>query len=420
MPVKLCTGSQMTDQTQLPLISIITPSYNQAQYIRATIESVLGQDYPNIEHIVVDGASTDGTVDILKEYSSTYPTRFRWLSEPDRGQSDAFNKGLALARGTYIGWQNSDDYYKPGAFRSLVEALERSDAAVAYSGVDCIDEHGRVIVIAATVPYDAHHLVFSQYVFNQGALMRHEAVAAINGLDVNLNYNMDHDFFLRLSVAHRFVAVSPSYGVFRIHNLGKTGAKRPDFFPEAVHVLERFFMSCHDERVAAQHEALSKLHRTAAVVYAAYDRMEEAYHHAALVDPAVNADLHDPRTLAALVLYGPQAIYWQGKSRLAAVERALTVVESMAPVTLEARQTVLARFYAEEACLLREPRQTMSRLRLLVESLRLDPRWINDRRELVVQMLNIQFGERFTRRLIDGVHRLQNRSWQRLAGYHKA
>src|SRR5262249_51487725 len=100
-----------------PLVSVITPSYNQAQYIERTLASVRTQDYPNIEHIVVDGGSTDATRDVLRRQSFA-----EWISEPDRGQSDALNKGLAKARGDIVGWLNSDDMYAPGAVRRAVDA----------------------------------------------------------------------------------------------------------------------------------------------------------------------------------------------------------------------------------------------------------------------------------------------------------
>lgn len=100
-----------------PLVSIITPSYNQGKFIEETIQSVLNQDYPNIEYIVIDGGSTDNTIDILKKYEG----RLRWISEPDKGQSDAINKGFAMARGSMMAWLNSDDTYLPGTVNKVVD-----------------------------------------------------------------------------------------------------------------------------------------------------------------------------------------------------------------------------------------------------------------------------------------------------------
>src|SRR3982750_267888 len=108
--------------TQLPLISILTPSYNQGRYIQQTITSVLAQKYPRLEHIVIDGGSTDDTVSILKRYP-----HLKWISEKDRGQADSLNKGLAIATGSIVGWVNSDDFYAPGVFSRISEIFEDPD-----------------------------------------------------------------------------------------------------------------------------------------------------------------------------------------------------------------------------------------------------------------------------------------------------
>ncbi|NMD27205.1 MAG: glycosyltransferase, partial [Chloroflexi bacterium] len=123
------------------LISIITPSYNQAAFLEQTLRSVLEQDYPNIEYWVIDGGSTDGSVDIIKRYA---PKLAGWVSEADDGQADAINKGFARARGEYIAWLNSDDLYYPGALSEAVRALEANPAApFVFSDVESIDETGK-------------------------------------------------------------------------------------------------------------------------------------------------------------------------------------------------------------------------------------------------------------------------------------
>ncbi len=113
----------------MTLVSIVTPSFNQAAFLKETIRSVLDQDYPHIEHIVVDGASTDGTLAILGRYP-----HLRWLSEPDGGQADALNKGFLLANGAILGWLNSDDLYLPGAVSAAVEALQTAAPALHTAG----------------------------------------------------------------------------------------------------------------------------------------------------------------------------------------------------------------------------------------------------------------------------------------------
>ena len=123
----------------LPLVTIVTPSYNQGQFIRATIDSVLTQDYPAVEYLVVDGGSTDGTIDILRSYGD----RVRWTSGPDAGQTDAIHRGFAAATGKYIAWLNSDDVYLPGAISAAVAELEaHPGTGLLYGGAEFIDRDG--------------------------------------------------------------------------------------------------------------------------------------------------------------------------------------------------------------------------------------------------------------------------------------
>ena len=129
---------------ELHLVSIVTPSLNQGRFIEETILSIKNQSYPNIEHIIVDGGSTDNTLDIIKKYDGTY--NMRWLSEPDEGQSDAINKGWKMSKGEIIAYLNSDDTYMPRAVETAVKFLtEHPDISMVYGGFNYIDEHGEVI-----------------------------------------------------------------------------------------------------------------------------------------------------------------------------------------------------------------------------------------------------------------------------------
>src|SRR5688572_25596277 len=138
-----------------PLVSIVTPSYNQGRYIEETIQSVLNQDYPNLEYLVLDGGSTDETLEILKRYEG----RLVWISEKDRGQADAINKGFHLAKGRILGWLNSDDTYSPGAIRKVAQYFQtHRDVGLLYGEGYHVDTAGKIIERYNTEPFNFHRL----------------------------------------------------------------------------------------------------------------------------------------------------------------------------------------------------------------------------------------------------------------------
>jgi glycosyltransferase involved in cell wall biosynthesis len=266
----------MAPGSPLPLVSVITPCLNHAPYLRDTIESVLAQDYPNIEHIVVDGGSTDGTIEILRTYGERYPERFRWCSEPDQGQSDAFNKGLALARGEFIGWQNSDDYYFPNVFAEPIRHLmAHPDTAAVYSDCLLVDAAGGAINQFPIRPFNYVRLLDDLYILNQAAFFRRDALLECGGLALDLHYSMDYDLFVRLGMRHRLAYLPGVRGAFRILPTAKTQAGRfsgllervthiqrvlgDPAFPSGLLGIGRYFLVRHTLRAASEALLLGRI-----------------------------------------------------------------------------------------------------------------------------------------------------------------
>lgn len=201
-------------------ISIVMPSYNQAPFIERSILSVLNQNYPNLQFIIMDGGSTDGSVDIIRKYER-YLT---WRSEPDRGQSDAINKALMLADGELVGWQNSDDIYFPGAFHRIHEISRRLPRAVLYSGsVARIDRDDHVVHISKFCRPSVLRLLHEGFVMSSQGVFWRRAVQSVTGLyDINLHHGMDADFWLRVLAQGRAEFRPELVGGFRVHDGTKT------------------------------------------------------------------------------------------------------------------------------------------------------------------------------------------------------
>ena len=226
----------MSDQ---PLVSIITPSFNQARYIEATIQSVLGQDYPRIEYIVIDGGSSDGTVDLLKKYDHKLAY---WVSEKDKGQTDAINKGFARATGDILAWINSDDTYEPGAIAAAVKYLqEHPEAGMVYADCNFINEDGRVIGRFGSAQTD-YRLLRQGYVHipQQTMFFRADLWKQVGPLDPSFYFAMDYDLWTRIA-ARSPIHYLPGqvWANFRLHTSGKTIAADDRCWPEMIRVHYR-------------------------------------------------------------------------------------------------------------------------------------------------------------------------------------
>jgi glycosyltransferase involved in cell wall biosynthesis len=219
-------------------VTIVTPTLNQRRFIEATIDSVLSQDYPAIQYIVIDGGSTDGTCELLRKYEG----RLQWISEPDRGQSDAINKGFRRARGEILAWLNSDDTYLPGAVRAAVGHLAaHPNCAMVYGDGFLIDEDGRVTRrFQATGPFDLWRLVYViDYVLQQSAFFRRDAAEAVGLLDERLHWGMDWDLFIRIGKRFRVDYLPVAMANLREHGTAKTFSGGTRRLAELVDVMHR-------------------------------------------------------------------------------------------------------------------------------------------------------------------------------------
>lgn len=230
--------------TGQPLISVVTPSYNQAQFLEATLRSVLEQDYPRLEYIVCDGGSTDGSADLIRRYADQFPGRLAWwYSQRDRGQAHAINTGLARATGDILAWLNSDDVYLPGALSAVAEAFARHPAAgVIYGDLDLIDERGRVIGRHPTRPYQQPEVLTQRAIIPQPAAFWRRAVSAAAGpLREDLHYAFDFDFWLRAGLRFPFVYLPQRLAQFRIWSGHKGQAASASWGPEFLRLLDDLY-----------------------------------------------------------------------------------------------------------------------------------------------------------------------------------
>lgn len=234
---------QIIEEKTMPRVTIVTPSFNQANYLEATIRSVLMQNYPNLEYMVIDGGSTDGSVDIIRRYQDRLAY---WVSEPDLGQSHAINKGFALATGDWLAWLNSDDIYLPGALSEVARVIQANKKCNWIVGaVEFVD--GDLNPIGSFVPVckteDWLDFVCTKRkngtaLPQSGSFWSRKAWDAAGQLDETLHYVMDHEYWGRLA-HHGFrpVCLLQPLAMFRLHQQGKTAQGDGNFVAEERRVL---------------------------------------------------------------------------------------------------------------------------------------------------------------------------------------
>jgi glycosyltransferase involved in cell wall biosynthesis len=236
-------------------ISVITPSFNQAQFIERTIQSVLNQDYPSLEYFVIDGGSTDGTLEILKKYQS----HLTWISEIDQGQAEAINKGFKKATGDIVCWLNADDELIPGALHTVATYFsQHPEAMFLYGDAETIDETGRSYGRRGNVkPTNFEDLVSQgDFIVQPAAFWRTELLAQVGLLDETLRYCLDYEFWLRVSQKYPLHYLPVPLARERFHHQAKTTQATLSRIEEIEAVVRRYGASDIPHRFRAERTAV--------------------------------------------------------------------------------------------------------------------------------------------------------------------
>ena len=219
-----CNFLSEVEDEKYPKVSIVMPLYNQVDYVERSILSVLNQNYPNLEFILIDGGSTDGGVEIIKKYEKYLAY---WTSEPDNGQSDALNKGFKRATGTIVGWLNGDDLYLPDAIKCAVnELVNRNDKSIVFGDYLTIDKEDNIMTKEFAFDFSLGQFIYEGFHLNAQAMFwRREAHLRFGQFESDLHRTMDYDMILRLGICEgekSFLRLPITLGCFRRHEAQKT------------------------------------------------------------------------------------------------------------------------------------------------------------------------------------------------------
>lgn len=228
----------MNQSTDFPLVTIITPSYNQSAFLEQTILSVLSQDYPSIEYLVVDGGSTDGSVEIIQRYADRISW---WVSERDTGQADAINKGFCRARGEIIGWLNSDDlYYGRDTVSQAVRAFQQHpEAGMVYANGLKIDGGGYLLDWFHYPQYSLKDLLMFKVLLQPASFSRRDVLQSAGYLPPDSKLLLDHELWLQIAARYPLVHVEGYWAVERSHDTAKTISQAANFGPDAFVLMEK-------------------------------------------------------------------------------------------------------------------------------------------------------------------------------------
>lgn len=255
-----------SEKNELPLVTVVTPSYNQAQFIEETIHSVINQDYPRIEYLVIDGASTDGSQKIIEKYQDEISW---WVSEKDSGQSEAVNKGFARASGEIVGWLNSDDIYLKGAVRKAVDVfLSNPDAGTVYGNMLSIDEKTRVFNIIEYGNWQLEDIMQFRIIGQPAAFVRRDVLERAGFLDPSYHLLLDQHFWVRIAAEGKMFHIDEFLAGARHHSSAKNVSQSSHYHKEVARVVK--WMS-QNERLKGMFEKNEhKIHSGASTFNARY------------------------------------------------------------------------------------------------------------------------------------------------------
>ncbi len=295
----------------MTLVSIVTPSFNQSAFLEQAVRSVLEQENADIEYLVIDGASTDGSADVIKKYASrlTY-----WVSEKDSGQAEAINKGMARAKGEIAAWLNSDDYYLPGAVGAAVKAFEENpDAMLVYADMLAVDERGQTFNTLRYRQLSLEDLLCFQIIGQPAVFMRRAAFEKAGGLDLSYHFLLDHHLWIRIAAQGRILHVPQTWSAARYHPAAKNRAQAAEFGREAFRILESVKRDNHLAPILARIKR-----RATASAYRVNARylLDGGQPAASLAAWTRALLLHPPTALARLNLFGSALLNLTGLGAL--------------------------------------------------------------------------------------------------------
>ncbi len=226
-----------------PAITVVTPSLNQRAFIERTIRSVLEQDYPAVRHLVIDGGSTDGTPEVLERFRERHPERFDFLSEIDRGQAHAVNKGFDRAPGDVVGWLNSDDLYEPGCFEAVAAAFrDQPDCDVLYGRAHYVDDDDQLLGVYPTrTEFHWQTLAHECFICQPTVFLRRRVLDGGLRLDEELQMCMDYDFWIRLGKSHQVRFLDRVLASSRMYRDNKTISRRSEVYREIFHTVKKHY-----------------------------------------------------------------------------------------------------------------------------------------------------------------------------------